>query len=91
MGEDTMIAAMPIADRIRQLRTAKGMTQEQVARAANLGLSHYARLEQGGITDPTWSTVRAIAKALGVTVMDLEDVESEPPPPAKRGRPKKGE
>lgn len=86
-----MIAAMPIGDRIRQLRTAKGLSQEKVARAANLGLSHIARIEQGVIADPSWTTVLAIAHALGVSVADLEDVDSEPPPPAKRGRPKKGE
>jgi transcriptional regulator with XRE-family HTH domain len=84
----TMIPRMAIGDRIRDLRQAKGMTQEQLARAANLGLSHLARLEQGVITDPSWSTVRAVAQALGVAVTDLEDGKPKGEP-QKRGRPKR--
>lgn len=75
---------MAIGDRIRELRLARKLTQEQVARAADLGGSHLAKIEQGGIVDPSWSTVCAIAKALGVPVTELQDNEPPPPPAAKK-------
>jgi transcriptional regulator with XRE-family HTH domain len=91
MGQ-AIIPVMAIGDRIKTLRTGKGMTQEQLARAARLGLSHLARIEQGVINDPSWSTVRAIARALDVPVTELEESEEVKPAaaaPRAKGRPKK--
>jgi XRE family transcriptional regulator, master regulator for biofilm formation len=82
------IMPVMIGDRIRKLRQAKKMTQEALARAASLGLSHLARIEQGVIADPSWSTVRAIAQALGAAVTDLEDDDDADEKQAP-GRPKK--
>lgn len=80
---------MSIGNRVRELRQSKDMTQEQLARLADLGLSHIARLEQGKIGDPSWSTVRAIAKALGVALTELEDDDEKKAKPVHRGpRPK---
>lgn len=58
--------------RIRQLRTARGMTQEALARAAGLTLSTVSRIEKGTIKEPSRGTVRALAAALGVPAEDLE-------------------
>ena len=74
------LSFMAIGERVRELRKSRKLTQEQVARAANLGVSHLARIEQGAIADPSWSTVCAIAAALGVSVAKLEDDA------AKRGK-----
>lgn len=44
---------------------------------------------------PSWDHVQALARALGVTCMDLSDDEvpevPEPPPPRPRGRPRKSD
>ena len=87
-----VVAIMPgmaIGERIRELRKAKKMTQEQLARAANMGTSHLARLEQGVIADPSWTTAVAIARALGVPINQLQD-DCADASPQKRGRAKKG-
>ena len=46
------------------------MTQEQLARRADLSLGYVQRLEVGR-HDPPVSTLRALAKALGVPVTEL--------------------
>jgi transcriptional regulator with XRE-family HTH domain len=55
---------------IRNLRARRGLSQEAVARAADLTLSSYARIERG-LANPTWRTVSNIADALGVTLAEL--------------------
>lgn len=64
------------ANRLKELRKAAGMSQEDVARAADVSLSAITKLEAGSV-EPTWATVRAIAKALGVSVARFEDEEGE--------------
>lgn len=81
---------MSIGDQLRRLRKAAGQTQQQLANAAGMSLSAVAKLEQGE-TDPTWNTVRALAKALGVSVAEF-DVPDEPaadPQPPSGGKPKR--
>jgi transcriptional regulator with XRE-family HTH domain len=51
--------------RLREIRAGAGMTQEALARAANVSLSTIAKLERTEI-EPTWGTVLALAGALGV-------------------------
>jgi transcriptional regulator with XRE-family HTH domain len=60
----------PIDVTLKRLRKAAGLTQEQVARRARLSHGYYSRLEMGR-HDPPLSTLRAIAKALGVSVAEL--------------------
>jgi transcriptional regulator with XRE-family HTH domain len=60
---------------IRRLRRARGLTQEQLGtRVGGADKSHISRIEAGRI-DPTLSTARAIAKALGVSLDDLAGIE----------------
>jgi transcriptional regulator with XRE-family HTH domain len=61
---------------IRNLRARRGLSQEAVARAANLTLSSYARIERG-LANPTWRTVSNIADALDVTLSELGAVVDE--------------
>lgn len=75
------------ADRLRELRTAKGWSQKQLAEAAGIGLGVVFKLEQD-VHAPTWPTVVALCKALGVGC----DVFMQPPAdrePHGRGRPPK--
>ena len=55
---------------IKRLRNAAGLTQEEAARRAQLSHGYYQRLEMGR-HDPPLSTLRAVAKALGVHVTEL--------------------
>lgn len=59
---------MPFGERLRELRRSKGLSQTQLAKAADVHLSTLCRLEQGAASDPSWTTVLALAKGLGVGV-----------------------
>ena len=52
------------------LRKQRGYTQEDLAHAAGLTVTAYARIERG-LANPTWTTVRRIAGALDVTLGEL--------------------
>jgi transcriptional regulator with XRE-family HTH domain len=99
-----MVEPMPFKDRLRKLRDAAGLTQQQLAVAAGLTISAVAQMEAGKIKDPRISTLKALAKALGVGLLALaengdeeepaaaEKAEQTPPEaPKPRGRKKKGE
>jgi len=55
---------------IRQLREERDMTQEALAHAAGVTVGHLSTIERGH-SNPTWATVKAIAKALGASVTEL--------------------
>ena len=58
---------------LRQIREARGLTQEQLAQRAGLNNTTISRIETYS-HDPTITTVRAIAQALDMSVADLEMV-----------------
>jgi len=64
---------------LRRLRTDRGLSQEAVAHRADISFTTLAKIELGQ-SSPAWATVRAIARALGVTMgelgsaIDAEDV-----------------
>jgi len=61
------------------MRLERGETQEDLAHRAGLTVAAFARIERGN-ANPTWTTVRRIAAALGVTVAALaEAVERQKP------------
>jgi transcriptional regulator with XRE-family HTH domain len=55
---------------VRRVREKKGATQEAVARQAGIAIPTLSMIE-GGNSNPTWATVRDIAKALGVSMGEL--------------------
>lgn len=55
------------AMRLKELREAKGFTQEALAKKAGVSRAYLARLEMGR-HDPPLSRLRRLAKALGVKV-----------------------
>jgi transcriptional regulator with XRE-family HTH domain len=74
---------MPLKERLRELRTAAGLTQQQLAVKAGLSMSAVAHLEAGRIPDPRLSTLKALARALGAGLDDLADDDGgEEGPPA---------
>jgi transcriptional regulator with XRE-family HTH domain len=62
---------MTLGQRIKRLRKEQGLSQERVARAADISLNVFNRLETGAVTNPHFDTVLAIADALGVSVAEL--------------------
>ena len=59
-----------LGERLRALRASAGLTQEELARAADVGRVTLVRLENGEQT-PRVKTLAAIAEALGKRVSDL--------------------
>jgi transcriptional regulator with XRE-family HTH domain len=66
--------------RLRAMREAAGLSRDALAHAAGLSVSALIKLEQGVVADPSWSSVRALARALGVSTAAFEETTSEPPP-----------
>jgi transcriptional regulator with XRE-family HTH domain len=69
-------------DRLKDLRERAGVTQRELAARAGLGQKTISNWEQG-ISEPVWSNVLALAKALG---LDCRAFEQEPAPRPKTGR-----
>ena len=59
-----------LAHALRTLREQRGRSQEALAHDAGLTLRTVQRIERAQ-ANPTWSTVRRIARALGVTLAEL--------------------
>lgn len=61
---------MKLADNIKKVREAKGLSQKEVAMACKMDTAQYSRIENSK-TDPSFSSVVRIAKAMGVGLADL--------------------
>lgn len=61
---------MNIADKIKTVREAKGLSQKEVAAKINMDGSQYSKIENGK-NDPSSTTLEKIAHALGITLADL--------------------
>jgi transcriptional regulator with XRE-family HTH domain len=59
-----------MAMKVRKLRQARGMTQEQLAEKTGVTREYIARLEAGRY-DPSLSTIEKLAKALKVKASEL--------------------
>jgi transcriptional regulator with XRE-family HTH domain len=68
-GERTA-EAIAFGKRVRELRLARGWTQEQLAEQAGLTPVQLSRIENGW-NDPKMSTIIRLAKALKVSCGDL--------------------
>jgi transcriptional regulator with XRE-family HTH domain len=81
----------PLARRVKVLREAAGMSQQQLAMSAGLSMSMIGLIEQGQRENPRGQTLLAIAKALGVTVDALltDAGQAEVTPAKKKGKGKK--
>lgn len=85
------------AERLKLLREAAHLTQPELAARASMNRFGVAKLEQG-VREPSWATVQALARALGVSVLAFTDeaqaeelapassVRSAPPQPVPAGR-----
>ena len=73
------------AIRLKELRTAAGLTQGELAEKAGLSQAAISDIEQGRRA-PLWETGIALVKALGVGC-DVFLEEAAPAAPSPRGRP----
>ncbi|MCK9573631.1 MAG: helix-turn-helix transcriptional regulator [Candidatus Paceibacterota bacterium] len=60
-----------LAKNLRQLREAKGLTQEKLARLADVANNTIIKIESGKNQNPTLDTLKNIAKVLEVSVDEL--------------------
>jgi len=72
-------ASIP-GDRIRQLRKRRGMTQRELAEAADLSVSAVKKIEQGTLGQLRLETAHRLAVALGTTTLAIADPAPEPTP-----------
>ncbi len=72
-----------IGSRIRTLRGAQNLTQEQVADRIGISRQKFARIESG-VNSVTLDILSKVADVLGVTVGDITKVLDEPPMVAYR-------
>lgn len=79
-----------IAYRLRTLREAAGLSQQDIAERADLSLSLVAKMEQGRKADPRASTLIALGAALGVRPGQLIEDLVKPPEGAFPAKGKKG-
>jgi transcriptional regulator with XRE-family HTH domain len=61
-----------IADKIKKYRTAKGLSQKEIAIDLGIDQAQYSRIESGKV-EPTLSSLEKIAEALNVRLPELFD------------------
>jgi transcriptional regulator with XRE-family HTH domain len=59
-----------LGERVRTMRRVRGLTQEALAEALDLSVAYISLIERGG-RNPPYTTVVAIARALGVSVAEM--------------------
>jgi transcriptional regulator with XRE-family HTH domain len=59
-----------LATVVLRLRLEQGISQETLARRADMSTGSYAKVERGK-AGPAWVTVRAIARGFGITAAEL--------------------
>ena len=64
------IGGVKIGKNLRQVREDRLMTQQELAGAADLGLSTVLRIENDQV-EPRFSTIRKLARALDVDAREL--------------------
>ena len=58
-------------NRIRDLRTARGWTQRDLAREAGMEVATVARIDGNPLAEPSLPTALKLAEALGVPIIEL--------------------
>lgn len=66
-----MSTSQNLSNNIKKLREAKGLSQEKLARLADVANNTLIKMESGENKNPTLETLKKVAKALEVSVDDL--------------------
>jgi len=67
----TTLARIKFGKKLKELRTQAGLSQEKLARLADVSNNTIINIEAGKQNNPTIETLKKIAKALEVGVDDL--------------------
>ena len=60
-----------LAENLRKLREKKGLSQDRIAKLADVANNTIIKIEQGENKNPTLETLKKIAKALEVSIEEL--------------------
>lgn len=60
-----------LSKNVKCLREAKGLSQEKLARLADVANNTLIKMETGENKNPTLETLKKVAKALGVSIEEL--------------------
>ena len=61
----------PLANNLKKLREKKGLSQDRLAKLADVANNTIIKIEQGENINPTLDTLKKMAKALDVSVDEL--------------------
>jgi len=61
----------PLSNNLKKLREKKGLSQDRLAKLADVANNTIIKIEQGENINPTLDTLKKIAKALEISVDDL--------------------
>ena len=75
MANDT---ATRLLARVKELREARGLSQEAFAEKAGLGYKYYQHVESGRRRDIRLSTIEKLAKACGLELWELLNLDATP-------------
>ena len=71
MDSKTPSSSSSLGKRIKEIRKSKGLTQEELARKANVAYTTLTKVENEAIKNPSFETVVAIVKGLEVDFYEL--------------------
>lgn len=72
-----MDANINIGKLIRQVRKSSHMTQETLAEKSDLSVNFVSRIERTDNQNVSWKNIEAMANAMGLTVLELLQVNEE--------------
>jgi transcriptional regulator with XRE-family HTH domain len=71
-----MIQKVKTAEKLKRYRRAAGLTQVELAERAGVAQSTIVMIERSQIAEPRPGTLRSLAEALGIEIIDLlDDIE----------------
>jgi len=66
-----MTSGKTISKNIKKMRAKLGLTQDDLAKKADIKYTTLTKVESGAVNKPSVQTMAKIAKALGVSIEDL--------------------
>ena len=66
-----MTSGKTISENIKKMRAKLGLTQDDLAKKADIKYTMFTKVESGTVNKPSVQTMAEIVKALGVSIEDL--------------------
>lgn len=66
-----MTSGKTISENIKKMRTKLGLTQDDLAKKADIKYTTLMKVESGTVNKPSGQTMDKIARALGVSIEEL--------------------